>query len=250
MDDRPEPPSPEPPSGDPRPELRELLPGLDRTLSGPALAMRDELDRIAAEAAQADSPGMGEAVQALLAQCQDLIALTQGFFALADAELGGSELHPSLTTIGGVLGQVDARFGPEARSRGLAWRCSGGEDGDRAIRVDPAACQEVVAHLVDNALKYTPRGGSVRVDAGCEGTSWRLTVVDDGPGIPESSRDQVFEAFFRLPREENAGIPGHGFGLAAARGLARRLGGDVALGSVEGPGTTILLRLPVEGPPG
>ena len=221
--------------------LRELLPELGRTLCRPALALHSELGRIAAGPADvANGPA-----RALLQQCEDLIGLTQGFLSLAESDLGGAEPRPVATTTEALLRAIDDRFAAEARAHGLDWSCSPAAEGDDGpIQTDPALCLEVAAHLVGNALKFTPSGGSIRVAAKRDGASWLLTVADTGPGIPEPQREQVLEPFFRLPREEMAGIPGHGLGLAACAVLVRGLGGTIRFAPDDSHGTTVLVRLP------
>jgi PAS domain S-box-containing protein len=106
---------------------------------------------------------------------------------------------------------------------------------------DPGMTRQVLLALVDNALKYST--GPVRIAVASEGAAVRFTVADEGPGIPQSERNRVFDKFYRLDPSLKAGVGGTGLGLYVARELVLRMGG--AIGFVDGgPGTTVFVRLP------
>ncbi len=102
--------------------------------------------------------------------------------------------------------------------------------GDSGITVlgDPAALAVLVRNLVDNALRYTPAGGQVRLTLASNRTGPLLAVDDNGPGIPEAERERVFERFVRGAAAADAA--GSGLGLAIVRSIAQRHGASVALG--------------------
>jgi two-component system sensor histidine kinase TctE len=100
--------------------------------------------------------------------------------------------------------------------------------------------EDLLANLIDNALKYTPRGGHVTVRSGLEGPAPYLEVEDDGPGIPEIERARVRERFYRLPG--SAGI-GCGLGLAIVDEIARVHGATLSIGAgPQGRGTRVRVR--------
>jgi signal transduction histidine kinase len=105
-------------------------------------------------------------------------------------------------------------------------------DGPCWGRGDPDAVARVVRILLDNALRYGPRGAPVQVEAHTRGIHAAITVADAGPGIPEVERDHIFERFHRGAAAGSSG--GFGLGLAIGRELARRMGGDL---EVEGDGS-------------
>jgi two-component system, OmpR family, sensor histidine kinase TctE len=86
--------------------------------------------------------------------------------------------------------------------------------------------QEVFANLLDNALRHTPRGGSVNVRCGAEETGVWLAVEDSGPGIPEADREKVFERFYQAPGSSSRGC---GLGLSIVREIARQHGGQAVI---------------------
>ncbi len=110
-----------------------------------------------------------------------------------------------------------------------------------SVSGDPFRMHQVVANLLSNSLKFVPPGGHVRVELGAEGTWARLVVADDGPGIAAEDLPHVFERFFR---GKASGVGGSGIGLAVVAGLVRAHGGEVAVASEPGSGTTFTIRLP------
>jgi two-component system sensor histidine kinase KdpD len=110
-----------------------------------------------------------------------------------------------------------------------------------AVTTDPAMLERVVANLVDNALAHGGGKVPVRVEAGAVGQHVLVRVVDQGRGIPEAQREQVFEPFRRLG--DTGGAAGVGLGLAVARGFTRALGGDLSIEDTPGGGTTMVVEL-------
>jgi two-component system sensor histidine kinase BaeS len=109
------------------------------------------------------------------------------------------------------------------------------------VDADPARLRGALANLVSNALRHTPRGGTVRVAAraGADPATVELRVVDDGEGIPPELLPRVLERFVK-----GDGSPGSGLGLAIVRDVVEAHGGAVEVASVVGQGTTVTLRLP------
>ncbi len=112
-----------------------------------------------------------------------------------------------------------------------------------AVHLDGGLAERVVANLVENAARYAPDGGPVRLSAACMRGALVVTVADSGPGVPEQDRDRIFESFQRSGDAHTGS--GVGLGLAVARGLARALGGDVVAEDTPGGGLTMVMTVPV-----
>jgi len=113
-----------------------------------------------------------------------------------------------------------------------------------AIRGDRARLRQVLGNLIENAVKYSPEGGEVRVSAAAANGAVRIAVRDTGPGIPREQQRRIFEKFGRVD-VPGASKPGTGLGLFIARSIAEAHGGSLEVSSGLDPGTTFTLTLPV-----
>jgi len=104
----------------------------------------------------------------------------------------------------------------------------------------------LVANLLDNAIKYSPDGGTVEISAARSERSMRLRIQDSGKGIPLSERERVFDRFYRVP---GSGVAGSGLGLAIVRTIAERIGATVALGDSHSGGLAVEVSFPEGGRP-
>jgi two-component system sensor histidine kinase MprB len=103
---------------------------------------------------------------------------------------------------------------------------------------ESASLERAVTNLLDNAVKWSPPGGTVRIRL----HDGALTVDDEGPGIPESDREQVFERFYRSA--ESRSMPGSGLGLSIVRQVTERHSGSVSVDQTENGGTRMVMQLP------
>jgi two-component system sensor histidine kinase KdpD len=112
-----------------------------------------------------------------------------------------------------------------------------------AFPVDFALMVQMLVNLLDNAVKYSPPGSPIDIDAGEDGTTVHLEVADRGVGIPAEERTRVFDKFFRVERPEN--VRGSGLGLSICRGIVEAHGGRIFALPRAGGGTVIAIELPL-----
>jgi PAS domain S-box-containing protein len=110
---------------------------------------------------------------------------------------------------------------------------------------DPTRLHQLLGNLLSNAIKFSPRGGRIQVVIDVLGDFARILVQDEGPGIPESDRSQLFERFYRLAAATEMGIPGTGLGLAIAKSVAEAHDGFVDIIDSPGWSTTFRVFLPL-----
>jgi signal transduction histidine kinase len=115
------------------------------------------------------------------------------------------------------------------------------------LQADREKIALVLHNLLDNAVKYTPDGGSITVRAAVEKGRLAVAVTDTGIGVAPEEQDRVFEKFYQCSNPLAAGVKGSGLGLAIARDIARLHGGDVTVQSQPGKGSTFTLTLPIMG---
>ena len=109
---------------------------------------------------------------------------------------------------------------------------------------DDDKLRQVLINLVDNAVKYSPDGGVVEVRVEASETSLRLSVSDEGLGIPHGEQQRIFGKFYRVDPQLSRGVGGTGLGLYICRELVRRMDGRLSVGSREGEGSTFVVELP------
>ncbi len=135
--------------------------------------------------------------------------------------------------------EITAEQVPAALALGVEVTFEAPPENGPALRVagNPVLVGELLANLLDNAIRYNRPGGTVTVRLAGPSDRPRLEVEDDGPGIPQAERARVFERFYRLSRSGEAARNGSGLGLAIVRALAERLGAEVSLNDrPAGPG--------------
>jgi signal transduction histidine kinase len=113
----------------------------------------------------------------------------------------------------------------------------GGAEGPVWVRGHSEALFRAVRNLVENAIRHTPKGGSIAVEVTADGA---VRVLDDGPGIAESERESIFRRFWRRDRRESGG---RGLGLAIVARVAETHGGSITVENRRGRGATFILRL-------
>jgi signal transduction histidine kinase len=115
---------------------------------------------------------------------------------------------------------------------------------DVMVPIDRDAMRQVLLNLLDNANKYGPPGQTIRVGVSAENGLARLTVEDEGPGVPPAHRERVWQPFVRLQRDVDAHIAGSGIGLAVVRDLVARLGGVARIEEAPNGGARAVVELP------
>jgi heavy metal sensor kinase len=129
------------------------------------------------------------------------------------------------------------------------------EERDVTLQAEGAACcavqgdkdqlRRLVFNLVDNAIKFTPAKGTVRIGVARADSEARIAVADSGIGIPPEHLPHVFQRFYRVDQAHRSEVDGTGLGLAIARSIAEAHGGSIAMESTVGVGTRVVLTLPV-----
>lgn len=117
-------------------------------------------------------------------------------------------------------------------------------DGDATILADEEAVRQVFDNLIDNAIKYTPPGGEVRVTCSTTPSEATVEVADTGVGIPREDQARIFERFYRVDKARSREMGGTGLGLAIVKHLVSSLRGRVDVASRLGSGSTFTVRLP------
>jgi signal transduction histidine kinase len=117
-----------------------------------------------------------------------------------------------------------------------------------SLEADPDRLRQVIANLIDNAIKYSPGGGRIHLRAFASGPSGVIEVADQGLGIPTDELQRIFDKFYRLDPDMTGGVGGSGLGLYISRELVRQMGGELSVTSQLGSGSTFRVTLPLARP--
>ncbi len=192
-----------------------------------------------------DEDALRAAVEQGIADLDGIVRVFQAVLRIAEVEAGGRRAAFAATDLVPMMTDMAELYGAaaEAREQRLEVKLPSSLPlvGDRDL------LGQAVANLLDNALKFTPDGGTVALSARAEAGGVEITVADDGPGIPDADRQRAGERFFRADAARTT--PGSGLGLSLVRAVAALHGGLVALGETHPgaarPGLKVTLRLPV-----
>ncbi|HEX7897473.1 MAG TPA: ATP-binding protein [Planctomycetota bacterium] len=181
--------------------------------------------------------------------CERLVALVNDILDIEKIESGKMSfalLPHDMTAL--AMKAVEATrafaqpFGVEIRTEAPAGPCPAVVDADRII--------QVITNLVSNAVKFSPKGGAVRVRVGPRGGKVRLAVEDLGAGIPDEFRSRIFQKFAQADASnERRSAPGTGLGLSICKAIVDRLGGTIGFESEAGRGSTFWFEIPGAGAP-
>jgi two-component system sensor histidine kinase BaeS len=220
---------------------RYLLANLVHELGRPLGALR-AATRALLDGAAEDPEARQELLAGMDAEVRRLQALMENLDEFHDQVLGTLKLNRSRLALQEWLPQALSPWRPAALRAGLRWETSL-PAALPAVEADPDRLAQALGNLVSNAIKYTPAGGLVRVEAGSAGEQVWIRVRDTGPGMAAEEQERVFEPFYRA-RPARQAPQGMGLGLTIARDLVVAHGGRLEIESAPGAGSAFTIRLP------
>ena len=164
-----------------------------------------------------------------------------------DPHTGRYELSREPADIAELARRATQALMEPARKKGLSLSTAIADDLP-ILNVDSARLASAFSNLIENAVKYTPEGGTVDVSLDIEQDSLVFRVRDNEYGIPAEEQARLFQRNVRLHRQEWKHVKGSGLGLFIVKNVAQRHGGDAWVESVEGQGSTFALTIPLDGP--
>jgi signal transduction histidine kinase len=192
-----------------------------------------------------DAPRRKEISAAINDEVKRMTRMITKYLDITRLESGATALHKTPVNVDALLRRVVLLLEPVAAQRGIQLALPI-PTALPVLLADADLLARAVENLVSNAIKYSPCGTTVSICAAPEAGGIAIRVTDEGYGIPEADLARVFEKFYRIPRVQDAGVPGTGLGLALVREVAELHGGSVSVTSKMNSSSTFTLRLPAE----
>jgi cell cycle sensor histidine kinase DivJ len=177
---------------------------------------------------------------------QHLLSVVNGILDMSKMETGNFEITPEPFEPAPAIVSCCDLLALKARDAGVEIKTRVAADLPE-VMADRRALNQILINLISNAIKFTPRGGSVTVAALRDGQKLAVSVEDTGVGIGEDDLQRVGEAFFQARASYDRRHDGSGLGLSIVKGLVRLHGGDMDIHSRLGEGTRVTVRLPIDG---
>jgi signal transduction histidine kinase len=216
-------------------QRQQLLADVTHELRTPLTVVQGNLEALLDQVYPADAQHLAP----ILDETRVLSRLVDDLRTLSIAEAGALTLHREPTDVSALVTDSVASFRAQADAAGITL-VTDAATALPQVAIDPVRLREVLSNLLANALRYTPRGGSVRVGITASDGRLNVSVRDSGPGIAAEALPHVFDRFYKSDESRGAGL-----GLAIAKSLVVAHGGEISVTSQPGQGTEMRFTLPV-----
>ena len=191
--------------------------------------------------AKNDPQVLAESIAAIRKEAQSMTGLTEELLFLARGDSGARKLHKEDFSVPALLAEIAEESRLIAPDRRFECAAPGG----LRLYADRRLLKQALRALVDNAVKYTPENGSIRLEARETEHRVVLQVRDTGIGVPESERPKLFDRFYRVDKDRSREKGGSGLGLSIVKWIVEAHGGTVRMEGNPGGGAIVVIRLPV-----
>jgi len=222
---------------------RRFLADASHELRTPLTVLRGELEAMVRREDLA--PDVRDTVGNLLDEVARLARLVENLFALSRLDAGEGHAEHARFDFAKLVATTSEQMCLLAEDKGLRLTCEA--PAPVTVEGDPARIKQVVVNLLDNAIKYTPAGGEVRLGVTARQHEAVFEVADSGIGIPREAQPHVFDRFFRVDAARSREVGGAGIGLSIVKSICTAHHGRVEVESEPGSGSRFRVRLPLAG---
>ena len=172
-----------------------------------------------------------------------LSRIVSDLLTLVNIDSGGMKLNLTDLDIYDLMQEQVKRLSPLARENGIELESSARDSLE--VTGDVLKLQQVIYNVIDNAIKYTPRGGEVHCTLTRSGKKAVIRIADTGVGIPQEDLPHIFDRFYRVDKARSRETGGTGLGLSIVKQIVLLHGGNITAVSTEGKGSTFTIELPI-----
>jgi two-component system sensor histidine kinase KdpD len=219
-----------------------LLSNVSHDLRTPLTTIRGAAESLLASDVLLDEQTRQELLTSIRDDAERLTALVGNLLGLSRLEAGSLQPEQHLYNLSEIVGSVLVRLRQQLARHQVSLVMAPEVP---PVLVDYMLFEQVLVNLLDNAVKYSPEDTTITIRLRREGGQVILSVADQGPGIPRTARNRVFERFYRLPEIAGKRGAGTGLGLAICQAVVAAHGGRIWIENGPEPGTTISIALPI-----
>ena len=191
-----------------------------------------------------DMDTVKEFLSDMSAEVERLTRIIERLLTLTRLDSSGDNIHTEKVDIVALIDRITGKIAPIAKKKEIFLHTSGANSIIKPAVWDYDKIYEAVYNIIDNAVKYAPEGGYVRVNLRSSSAYVEISVEDNGPGIPEGEKDKIFDRFYRLDDSRSRDTGGTGLGLAIAKEAVLMHKGTINVVSPEKGGSIFVIRLP------
>lgn len=195
-----------------------------------------------------DSTNVDEAtkqkfIEVILTESKRLGDLINDLISLAEIEYGAIVLERKAGDLSDLVDKALERYKPEAEEKKINFHLLIPANLPE-VTIDFHRFQQSLEHLIENAIKFTPYNGEIKIEIAVMKNSIEIMVTDSGPGIPVKFHERIFDKFYQIDQSTTRAVEGAGIGLSLARHIVELHGGTISVLSKEGEGSTFKISLP------
>jgi signal transduction histidine kinase len=226
---------------------RDFLANVSHELKTPLTSIQGFAQSILDGAANS-TQDLHQAVEVIFTEASRMHRLVMDLLTLSKLEGGTANLQYTPVNLSSLVDQIGDKMQPQIQTAGLS--ISKSIEPSQFVLGDEDRLAQVFTNLVDNAIKFTPKGGRIKISVMAEQTTILASVMDTGPGIPSQEEARIFERFYQVDKSRRGGSSrGIGLGLSIARQIILSHNGEIWVKTEPEKGSTFFIRLPSNNKP-
>ncbi len=221
---------------------RDFVANVSHELRTPVTVIRGYAETLLSGALSGDPERAGDFLEKIHRHAERLATLIADLLTLSELESGEKPLVLAPVAVEGVVAHACVLLEEKARQKGISIErhCA---EGEPQVLADRGKLEQVLVNLLDNAIKYTPENGSITISEAAADDTVTIAVTDTGIGVPPKEQSRIFERFYRVDAARSREQGGTGLGLSIVKHIIQLHGGDVAVESTPGKGSTFTVTL-------